>query len=262
MMDERSKYLRRLILRAMKASRRGHWGSSASLVEIMRVLYDNVAKHNPKNPKDQNRDRIILSKGHGVLAQMALLVDYGYISAEELDRFCQKDGMIGGHPSHKTPGVEFDTGALGHGLALGVGVALAGKMKKQNYRVFVIMGDGECNEGSVWEAALLASKHNLDNLTVIIDRNGRQSAGTTEEICPMGSLIKKWDVFGWFVKAIDGHDLDKLRTRLKMKKRNRPLVIIADTIKGKGISFLENDSAHHRTGMTDEYLAEMEEALA
>ncbi len=259
-MDERSRYLRCLVLRAMKAGRRGHWGSSASLIEIMRVLYDDIANHGTKDKKD--RDRIILSKGHGVLAQAVLLADKGYFPLEELDKFCQKDGIIGGHPSpDHMPGIECHTGSLGHGLSIGIGMALAAKIRKQKHRIFVIMGDGEINEGSVWEAAMCAAKHKLNNLTVIIDRNGMQSAGYAEVIQPMESLKEKWRAFGFQCYHCDGHDVERLKIELS-QRYSSPSCLIANTIKGRGIAFAENKvDWHYRGNIDDKLMAEMEGAL-
>lgn len=260
MLDERSIYLRRLVLRAMRAGRRGHWGSSSSLIEIMRVLYDDVAKHG--DISDKNRDRIILSKGHGVLAQMACLHAHDYIPVGVLDNFCKKEGIIGGHPSPKISGVECHTGALGHGMPIAVGMALAAKIKKQNHRIFVIVGDGECNEGSIWEAALSASKHALDNLTVIVDYNKLQSSGFVSDVCPMEPFLDKWRAFGFAANECDGHDVGQLCAQLSYKPSSRPNVVIANTVKGKGIAFAENQPLwHYKGSIDDKLMAEMEAAL-
>ncbi len=267
-MDERSKYLRRLVLRAMKAGRRGHWGSSASLIEIMRVLYDDIAKYDPKNPKWPDRDRVILSKGHGVLAQAVSLADKGFFPLDELDRFCQKDGIIGGHPSpDHMSGIECHTGSLGHGLSIGVGMAIAAKIRHQTHRVFVIMGDGEIQEGSVWEAAMCAAKHKLDNLTVIIDYNKIQSSGRIEDICLLEPLRKKWEGFGFDVGECDGHNLEDLKFCIGAMSAAMgtgiPLCVIAHTIKGRGIDFAEdNTSWHYKGSLTEEQLLSMEQSLA
>lgn len=260
MLDERSIYLRRLVLRAMRGGRRGHWGSSSSLIEIMRVLYDDIANHGTK--ENSSRDRIILSKGHGVLAQAVMLVDKGYIPESSLNSFCHKNGIIGGHPSpDKLPGVECHTGSLGHGLSIGIGMALAAKIRQQKHHIFVIMGDGECNEGSVWEAAMCATKHKLDNLTVIIDRNGMQSAGYSEGIQPMNSLMDKWKCFGFQCYQCDGHDVDRLKSELSQRYSSASC-LIAHTIKGKGISFAENNPMwHYKGGIDDKLMEDMEMAL-
>jgi len=250
-LDERSKHLRRLIVRALEGGNRGHVGASMSLVEIMRVLYDDIARPD---------DRIILSKGHGCLAQYALLADKGVIPLEELDRFCRFDGLVGGHPTRGIPGIHGTTGALGHGLSVGVGMALAAP----SHRVFVVLGDGELGEGSVWEAAIHAGKHQLGNLVAIIDANGMQSAGLTREVTDLEPISDKFRAFGWFchAHAVDGHDVAALRHAMKSSKYY-PLAIIARTIKGKGLPFAENNLAwHHKNSFTREEIAAMKEALA
>lgn len=251
-LDDRSKYLRSLILRGMRGGRRGHYGSAASVVEILRVLYDDV-----KRPDD----KVILSKGHGCLALYAILVDKGLIPIEELDRFCHKDGMLGGHPAPHIPGVHCHTGTLGHGLSIAVGMALAAKIRKQSHRIFVICGDGEIQEGSIWEACMSAAKYKLDNLTLIIDHNKLQSAGFVDDIQPLGNLADKFKAFGFWTEQCDGHDIEAVKFTINGCV-DQPLCIIANTIKGKGISFAENNPAFHYKGNIDEKLmTEMEEAL-
>ena len=197
-LDERSKYLRRLIVRALEGAGRGHVGSSLSLVEIIRVLYDDILRFRPGNPKWPERDRMILSKGHGCLALYVVLADKGFFQTNILDTFCKRDSILGGHPeSSKVPGIEASTGSLGHGLSYGIGMALAARMQNRDSRIFVVMGDGEINEGSVWEAAMCAGKHRLANLTAIIDYNKIQSAGATREIQDMEPLLDKWRAFGF-----------------------------------------------------------------
>lgn len=264
MLDERSKHLRRLCLRALKSARKGHIGSTFSIIEILRVLYDDVARYDAAKPDWKDRDRIILSKGHGGLALFALLADKGFFPMEELDRFCQPDGILGGHPSHKVPGVECDTGALGHGLSIGVGMALAAKIEKRNSRIFVIMGDGEIQEGSVWEAAMCAAKHKLDNLTVIIDYNKIQSAGFVDDVQPLGHILPKWGSFGFSAREVNGHDIFKMQRKLLNQQTNsKPYCLITHTIKGAGISFAENNPATHYYGnLDDEMIARLEDELA
>lgn len=262
MLDERSKHLRRLCLRALKSARKGHIGSTFSIIEILRVLYDDIARYDPQNPYWPDRDRIILSKGHGALALYAILADKGFFLMEELDRFCQPNGILGGHPSHKIPGVECDTGSLGHGLSIGVGMALSAKKQNRNCRIFVIVGDGEIQEGSIWEAAMCSAKHKLDNLTVIVDNNKIQSAGFVEDVQPLGNLYKKWQAFGFGVVERDGHDTDGLKDALQCHY-DIPLCILAHTTKGKGISFAENNPAtHYYSQLDDAMIAKMEAELS
>jgi transketolase len=250
-LDARSLHLRRLIVDALSGGERGHVGSSMSPLEILRVLYDDVLRHRPKEPKWPLRDRCILSKGHGCLALYAVLADKGYFPASELDTFCRKGSILGGHPEHgKVPGVEASTGSLGHGLSIGVGMALAARMQRRDSRVFVIMGDGEINEGSVWEAALCAGKHRLSNLVAIVDYNKIQSAGTTAEIQELEPLLDKWRAFGFAAAEVDGHDVAQLVTMFGRVPLDpaKPAAIICHTVKGKGFPFAEHDPEwHHKS---------------
>ncbi len=264
-LDQRSIYLRRLVVRALEGGGRGHIGSSLSLIEIMRVLYDNVLRFRPTDPAWIGRDRCILSKGHGCLAQYVMLADKGFFPVAVLDGFCRYDSILGGHPeAAKVPGVEASTGALGHGLPIGMGSALAIRMKGQDGRVFVITGDGEINEGSVWEAALSCSKHALSNLVLMIDYNKIQSAGATAEILDLEPLVDKWRSFGFATAEVDGHDVDELQRVLCRVPLDddRPTAIICHTIKGKGIAFTENDADwHHKSSLKADVIAEMYAAL-
>lgn len=258
-LDRRSRDLRIQIVKAFGAARRGHLGSAFSLVEMLRVLYDDILRFDPARPLWEGRDRMILSKGHGCLALYAILADKGFFPEAELLKFCQSDGMLGGHPERgKTPGVEASTGSLGHGLSLGVGMALALRGRPDAGRVFVIDSDGECNEGSLWEAALSATKHKLDSLTVLVDYNHFQSYGTTAEVLELDPLGDKWRAFGFAVEEVDGHDVSALRDALSRApfQAGQPSVIICHTVKGKGVSFLEgNASWHHKNKATDEEIA-------
>jgi len=264
-LDERSKYLRRLVVRALAGGERGHVGSSMSLVEIMRVLYDNVLRYRANEPKWTGRDRMILSKGHGCIALYVLLADKGFIPLETLDTFCRRDSILGGHPeASKVPGVEASTGALGHGLSVGVGMALAARAQKRDSRVFVVMGDGEINEGSVWEAAMCAGKHGLSNLVAMVDYNKIQSAGPTREIQDLEPLLDKWRAFNFAAIDVDGHDVEALRAALRRVplSADRPTAIICHTVKGKGIAFAENDpNWHHKNKVPAEMVAELYAAL-
>jgi transketolase len=265
-LDERSKFLRRLIVRGLEGGNRGHVGSSLSLVEILRVLYDHVLRYRPAEPRWPDRDRMILSKGHGCLALYVLLADKGFIPLETLDTFCRRDSILGGHPeASKVPGVEASTGSLGHGLSFGVGMALAQRIRRRDCRVFVVMGDGEINEGSVWEAAMCAGKHRLANLTAIIDYNKIQSAGFTRDIQDLEPLTDKWKAFGFAAAEVDGHDVSALRDLFQRMplQENRPTAIICHTVKGKGLPFAENDPGwHHKTKFADGEIARYYGALA
>lgn len=247
------------ILRAFAAGKRGHLGSAFSLVELLRVLYDDVLRFDPARPLWDGRDRMILSKGHGCLALYAILADKGFFPASELLTFCHLDGKLGGHPERgKVPGVEASTGSLGHGLSLGVGMALALRTRPEAGRVFVIDSDGECNEGSLWEAALSAAKHRLENLTVLVDYNHMQSYSTTAEVLDLEPMADKWRAFGFAVREVDGHDVDALRAGLTQVPfaPGRPSVLICHTVKGKGIRALEwNAEWHHKNKVTEEEVA-------
>lgn len=264
-LDERSIYLRELVVRGLAGGERGHIGSSMSLIEILRVLYDSILRYNPAEPDWAGRDRCILSKGHGCLALYAVLADKGYFPAEELDRFCRFDSILGGHPERgKVPGVEASTGALGHGLSIGVGMALALRARKSDSSVYVVCGDGEINEGSVWEAAMSASKHRLGRLTVIIDYNKIQSAGRTSEILDLEPLADKWTSFGFATTEVNGHDIAALRDALKPggETTGTPRAVIAHTVKGKGISFAEDDPAwHHKSKLDASAIEHLRKAL-
>jgi transketolase len=264
-LDDRSKYLRRLVVRALAGGERGHVGSSMSLVEIMRVLYDDILRFRPSEPKWPGRDRMILSKGHGCIALYVMLADKGFIPLETLDTFCRRDSILGGHPeAAKVPGVEASTGSLGHGLSYGVGMALAARIEKRDSRVIVVMGDGEIDEGSVWEAALCAGKHRLSNLTAVVDYNKIQSAGPTSEVQDLEPLLDKWRAFNFAAVDVDGHDVAALRDvfrRLHLAG-DRPSAVICHTVKGKGIPFAENDANwHHKSKIGQDIVSKLFAAL-
>jgi transketolase len=259
-LDARSKHLRQTIVRILNSSRRGHVGAAFSLVEILRVLYDDILRYDAKDPHWPKRDRCLLSKGHGCLALYTILAEKGFFPESELWKFCAADGMLGGHPEHKIPGVEASTGSLGHGLSIGVGMALNGRYERSDHRVFVIIGDGESNEGTIWEAALCAGKHKLDNLTVIVDYNKQQSYATTTEVQDMEPFADKWRAFGFAVREIDGHDVNALKSVLKSLpfQAGKPNALICHTVKGKGVSFVENNLKwHHKNKVTDEEIQDL-----
>jgi len=255
-LDARSLELRAAVVRTMASARRGHVASAFSLVEILRVLYDEILLYDPANPRWQDRDRFILSKGHGCLCLYVLLAEKGFFPAEELQRFCQTEGILGGHPEYgKVPGIELSTGALGHGLPVGVGMAISAKRAGRSNRVIVVIGDGESDEGSNWEAAMSASKHKLDNLTLMVDYNKQQSYSTTSEVLNLEPFVDKWRAFGFGTVEVDGHDVHQLSAALGNipVEPGKPTAIICHTIKGRGVDFVERDLAwHHKNRLTDE----------
>ena len=264
--DKRSKHLRQLVVNCLISADRGHMGSAMSLIEILRVLYDEIVVFDPKNKNLTNRDRIILSKGHGCLALYAILADKKFINISELDSVGQLDSILGGHPeSFKIPGVEASTGALGHGMPIALGMAIAAKIKKEKHNIYVIVGDGEINEGSVWEAALSAKKHKLNNLKVIIDYNKIQSYSFTKEVLDLEPLKAKWESFGFEVSEINGHDITALKNNFnnfKQYKGDKPSVTICHTIKGKGFYFAENNPLwHHKNFFSKEEIKNLNACL-
>ena len=266
-LDARSLALRRQIVRTLEKGGRGHVGSAFCLVEILRVLYDDILRYDSKNPRSPDRDRCILSKGHGCLALYVLLAEKGFFPEAELWRFCKPDAILGGHPElGKVPGVEASTGSLGHGLAIGVGFALNARYEQAKHRVFVVVSDGESNEGSLWEAAMCASKHKLSNLIVLVDYNKQQSYGTTYEVLDLEPFADKWRAFGFAVEEVDGHSVEQLRAMLARTPfhPDKPSAILCHTVKGKGVSFVENNlNWHHKNKVTEDevraLLAELEE---
>ena len=262
-LDDRSLHLRRLVVNALVKGGRGHVGPAMSLIEILRVLYDDILNVNPDKPTWPDRDRCILSKGHGCLALYAVLADKGFFPVSELDHFCATGSILGGHPEHgKVPGVEASTGSLGHGLSIGLGMALACRMQDRKSRVVVVMGDGEINEGAVWEAAMTASKHGLSNLTAIIDCNGFQSYGPTAEVLEMGSMVDKWRAFGFETTEVNGHDVGALHDVLSSPAADKPTAVLCHTVKGRGIPIAENNAAwHHKSKLKPEELSAITDAL-
>ena len=222
-----------------------HMGGNFSMADAISVLYHDVANFDPKNPEDENRDRIVLSKGHCCAVLYALLAEYGFFSEEELDHFGENGSMLSCHVSCKVPGVELSSGSLGHGAAVAGGMALIGKLQNKNYHVYTICGDGECNEGSIWEMVMFAGQHKLDNFTVIIDANKMQAMGDTKDIIDLEPISEKWRSFGWHAIDVDGHNHDALRVAFREDSRGKPKVIVSHTIKGHGVSFMENSLWWH-----------------
>ena len=264
-MDSRSINLRKKVVAILEASRRGHIGSTFSLMEIFRVLYDSVLKYDARNPLWDERDRCILSKGHGCLAQYVMLSEKGFFPEDELYKFCQTGGILGGHPDyHKVPGIEASTGSLGHGLSIGIGFALRARMDHLGYHTYVVIGDGESNEGSIWEGAMCAGKYKLSNLTVLMDYNKHQSYDTTKNVMDLEPYAEKWRSFGFCVREVDGHDvglLEKILSELPFEE-GKPNALICHTIKGKGVHFAENNlDWHHKSSISDEDIASLYDAL-
>jgi transketolase len=264
-LDKRSCYLRSLIVDCIKSTRRGHIGSAMSLVEILRVLYDDIITFESKNPSFDNRDRVVLSKGHGCLALYSILADKNFFSKNILKDTCKFDSILGGHPeSNKIPGVEASTGSLGHGLPIAVGLAIAAKLKNKKFRTMVILGDGEINEGSNWEAFLSASKHKLDNLLVLIDYNKIQSYDKVSNVLNLEPLLEKLESFNLHVEEANGHDIIDLKKKIKkcLKVKGKPKALICHTVKGKGLSFAENNPEwHHKNNISDETFALIDQEL-
>ena len=248
--------VRRHVLRMVYAAGASHVGTCLSMADVLAVLYGHMLRVDPARPRWPGRDRFILSKGHGGAAVYAVLAERGFFPIERLDSYCDDGSFLAGHISHHgVPGVEVSAGSLGHGLPIGCGMALAGLGTFQPFRVFVLLSDGECDEGSTWEAALFAPHHHLENLVAIIDYNKIQSFGTVREVLDLEPLAEKWRAFGWSVKETDGHSVDDLITALTSVpwERNRPSCLIAHTVKGKGVSFMENELAwHYKTPSTDQ----------
>lgn len=247
--------IRKELLQMIYDAKTGHTGGSLSSVDILVALYYEIMKVDPKNPKWDLRDRFVLSKGHGVEGYYNILSDLGFFPKDELKKYCKFNSPFIGHPSVKVLGVEMNTGALGHGLSVAVGMALAGKLDKKNYKVFVLMGDGELAEGSIWEGAMAAGHYRLDNLIGIIDRNHLQISGNTENIMSLENLREKWHSFGWKVLVEDGNNIKKMINIFNKIPitEGKPHLIIANTIKGKGVPFIENDAKwHHKVPNQDQ----------
>jgi len=247
--------VRKAIVEMTYRARSGHPGGSLSATDAIVALYFHHMRHNPKNPKDPDRDRFILSKGHAAPALYAVLAECGYFDKKELLKLREVGSMLQGHPANtRTPGVEVSTGSLGQGLSFGIGVALAGKLDDKDYNVYVLIGDGESEEGQVWEAAASASHHKLDNLAVLLDRNMLQIDGCTEDIVALESIRERWRAFGWYVIEIDGHNMSQILEALHKadEYKGKPTMIIMSTIKGKGVSFMENNVDFHGKAPNDE----------
>jgi transketolase len=253
---------RQTLLAIIKRAQAGHTSGDLSCVDILNVLYNQILRVDPQAPTSPDRDRYVQSKGHSVEALYVVLADRGFFPAAQLDTLgCYRSAFIG-HPTRKVPGIEQNTGALGHGLSVAVGMALAGKMDHRGYRVFCLLGDGELAEGSNWEALLAAAHYRLDNLTAIVDRNRLQITGLTEQVCALEPLAEKFRAFGLAVREADGHDVEQLTEALGAVpfQVDKPGVLIAHTVKGKGVSFMEDQPEwHHGTPSDEEYSQALEE---
>lgn len=264
----RATQIRRHIVEMLAEAASGHPGGSLSAVEIVTALYfGGFLRYDTANPEWEDRDRFILSKGHGVPVQYAALAEAGMLPFEELKTLRKIDSRLQGHPVLGTaPGIEASTGSLGGGLSIGLGMALAASMDGKDTRVYVLLGDGECQEGQIWEAAMAAGHHKPENLIVIVDNNKFQLDGATAEILGLEPFAEKWEAFGWTVKEIDGHDLGAVMEGLDWALDQRgPACVIAHTVKGKGVSFMEGENAYHGVAPTEEELAkalgELDDAL-
>lgn len=246
-LDKRSKDLRKLVMRGFAHSGKGHVGSAMSLMETFRVLYDDILSYRAYEPEWEDRDRLIVSPGWASIGLYAVLADKGFFGKEHFDSFMDARSMLGGCVAKHVPGVEATTGACAHGLSIGIGMALAMKLKRKSQRVYVVIGDGEHGEGSVWEGAICAARHELENLVVIVDSNKVQCAGPTSEITGLDPLVDKWKSFGMEVREVNGHDIDELKNvfdEIPFIKKV-PSVIISHTVMGKGIKFSEDDALWH-----------------
>lgn len=259
--EDFAKEIRKLTLELIFQSKSSHIGGAFSMCELIAVLYNSVANIDSKNPLSPGRDRVFLSKGHACSSLYAALALKGFFPREELLKQYAKNGSIfTSHASHHVAGVELSTGSLGHALSFAVGSALAARVKKQNWKSYVILSDGELNEGSNWEAIMLAGQHKLNNLVVLIDANKIQSLGNTKDVIDLSSLDIKLNSFGWKALEIDGHDVNQIEKTLLSHNYEKPLAIVANTIKGKGVSFMENELLwHYKSPDEDEYIKAMEE---
>jgi transketolase len=258
---------RQSMLRWIKLAGAGHTGGGLSCIDILNVLYNRILRVSPETFADPGRDRYIQSKGHCVEALYVVLADRGFFPQENLQTLCQYGSSFVGHPTRAVPGIEHNTGALGHGLSVAVGAAIAGKKDRRDFRVYVLLGDGELAEGSNWEAAMSAAHYSLGNLTAIVDHNMLQISGRTRDVCSNEPLDEKFRAFGWHVRTVDGHDFADLTSAIQAHKDvSKPRLAIANTIKGKGISFMQDVAKwHHGVPSDAEYadaMRELDDALA
>lgn len=248
-LEKKTLWVRKKILETVASAKNGHIGGALSCTDILVALYyGGILRFDPKNPNCNSRDRFILSKGHSCIALFVILADLGFFSLSELDLYCQNGSMLGGHPDRNIPGIEADTGSLGHGLGIAAGLALSFKMDAKDNMSVVLLGDGECYEGSVWEAAMFAGHHMLNNLIAIVDRNCQCVTDFTEDCNRLEPFEDKWRAFGWDTIKVDGHSFEELSAAfedLRQRKSYKPLIVIANTVKGKGVSFMEKKLQWH-----------------
>lgn len=248
-LEAKAKWVRRQILETIVSANKGHIGGALSCADVLVALYyGGILRFDAKHPEWDGRDRFILSKGHSCVALYAILADLGFFPVSELNSYCRTGSCLGGHPDRNIPGIEADTGSLGHGLGIGAGLALAARLDKKDYLTVVLLGDGECQEGSVWEAAMFAAHHQLGNLIAIVDRNRQGVTDFIEDSVSLEPFIEKWAGFNWDIREVNGHSFEELLeafSDLRSRKSSRPLAIIASTIKGRGVSFMEGKLEWH-----------------
>ena len=259
-LEQKSVLYRKALLKYIKKAKAGHTGGSLSSVDILNVLYNSVLNVSAKNINDPNRDRYIQSKGHSVESLYVVLADQGFFPESDLETLCQYNSKYVGHPTRKVKGIEFNTGALGHGLPISAGIALSAKLDNEPYKVYTLLGDGELAEGSNWEAAMMAAHYKLDNLVAILDHNALQITGPNREVCSPYPIDEKFKAFGWSVVETKGHDIQQLRATFEKipVEMGKPTLVIANTIKGKGVSFMENEKKWHHGVPSD---AQYEQAM-
>lgn len=259
-LETKAKLIRRLIVQMIAKAGSGHPGGSLSATDLITVLFFSVLKHDPKNPKWPDRDRFHMSKGHCCPLWYAVLAETGYFPKETLMTLREFGSLLQGHPDRRTPGVEVSSGSLGQGLSVALGMSLASKVDKKDYRVYVLLGDGEIQEGNIWEAAMAASHYKCSNICAILDYNGFQIDGATGDIMNLEPIADKWRAFGWYTIGIDGHNMQQILDAYDEAKsvKDKPVIIIARTVKGKGVSFMENTVEFHGRAPTKE---ETERAL-
>lgn len=259
-LEEKARLIRRLIVQMIAKAGSGHPGGSLSATDLITALFFSVLKHDPKNPKWPDRDRFHMSKGHCCPLWYAVLAESGYFPRETLMTLRELGSMLQGHPDRRTPGVEVSSGSLGQGLSVALGMSLASRIDKKDYRVYVLLGDGEIQEGNIWEAAMACSHYKCSNICAILDYNGFQIDGATRDVMNLDPIADKWKAFGWHTIAIDGHNMQQILGAYAEAKsvKDKPVIIIARTVKGKGVSFMENTADFHGRAPTKE---ETEKAL-